>query len=163
MDLARAEVKAQLLLERQQLRRWHGQMIYLCQCELCGRAYPTDLHESIISRGNVRGADALQAHILICKFNLNLLCNKPCNVDLAEVEMFRRFLISKNIARYGEDPILAWIESLPLKEPGPYLCLVRDVAAQMKVVNHEDPAKKKAREARALKKKLKEYGADAMF
>jgi hypothetical protein len=163
MDLARAEVKAALLLERQQLRRWHGQMIYLCQCDICGAAYPTDLHESIITRGNCRGDEELQGLILTCKFNLHLLCNTPCNTKLAEVEMFKRFLIARNIDRYGAEPILAWIRSLPLKAPGDYLNLVASVAEEMKVVNMEPPEKKKAREQRVLRKKLKEHGVEAMF
>jgi hypothetical protein len=77
--------------------------------------------------------------------------------------MFRRFLIARNIDRYGAEPILAWIKSLPLKEPTPYLCLVTDVAAAMAVRNMEPPEKKKARLQRALRAKLRQHGAEPAF
>lgn len=149
MDLERAALKAHLLEERKVRRLWQGKLTYLCQCELCGRPFPTDLHESLVSRRPTQLNDALQQAILTSPCNLNLLCNR-CNVQLAEMVRWRRHLVGRNIMRYGvvmqiaghcrydAQPLIDWLNSLPMTSVTEYIELVKDVQRELNAPpNHE--------------------------
>ena len=132
MDVGRVALKAQLLQERKVMRMWHGQMAYLNVCDLCGKANPTDLHECLISRGRALGNAGLAQAVLVCKYNLSLTCNR-CNVQLAEIERYRRLLIGKNLDRYGLAPVRAWLCELLFTSESQrqeYVRLVEDIARE---------------------------------
>src|SRR5579859_3446588 len=134
MDIDRAALKAEIILERKVMRLVNGRLAAVNLCDLCGCLNPTDLHECLISRGRARGNPELEQAILHSKYNVSLLCN-PCNVRRAEVVVFRRFLISKNIDRYGLAPMTGWVKSLPFaaeSQREEYLNLLEDLAREMK-------------------------------
>ena len=129
MDLDRAQIKAQLMQERKQERIIGGKLAYVLMCDLCGKLHPTDLHESLISRGKARGDDALEHLVLVEKCNLNLLCN-PCNVNRAEMEVHRRRLILLNLDRYSLPLMALWVGSLPITAESvklEYINLLEDI------------------------------------
>jgi hypothetical protein len=129
MDLDRAQIKAQLMQERKQMRLIGGKLAYVLMCDVCGKLGPTDLHESLISRGRARGDDELERLVLLGKCNLNLLCNH-CNVKRAEMEKHRRRLVLLNLDRYGLEAMTAWVRGLPITAESirmEYVNLLEDV------------------------------------
>ena len=147
MSLERIALKTRLMNERVVTLGWHGpktgkwvSWTGLC-CELCGKRYKQgytgkefvpglDLHEAIISRGNVRGVERLTKAVTESEYNCVLLCNH-CNVRVAEAKWATDILTARLIMRYGADAIIQWIESLGMKVPGPYILQVERVRDEM--------------------------------
>jgi len=134
MDIDRAALKAEIILERKVTRLLNGRLVVLNICDLAGCMNPTDLHECLISRGMARGNPVLEEAVLHSKLNVSLLCRK-CHMDRADTTTFRRLLISKNIDRYGLAPMVGWVKSLPFaaeSQREEYLNLLEDLAREMK-------------------------------
>ena len=86
------------------------------RCQVCGaRAGITDLHEGIVSRGDVQGWD-LSARLLIYhKYNCFILC-RYCH---REHKLSREDAWRLACSRYGELAVREWYESLPWKAGPP--------------------------------------------
>ena len=134
MDADRAALKAEIIQERKVTRLLNGKLVVVNLCDLCACLNPTDLHECLISRGRARGNPELEHATLHSKYNVSLLCN-PCNLQRAEIVKCRRLLISKNIDRYGYQPMCAWVYSLPFAaeaQRDEYLLLLDELTYEMK-------------------------------
>lgn len=113
-------------------------------CELCGKQYREgrlgrefvpglDMHEVIITRGNVRGNHRLMKEITESKFNAALVCN-DCHLRVGHTKWATKLLAQKLVMRYGERPITEWIMGLGLKVPTPYIQTVKIAAERNSTV-----------------------------
>jgi len=131
MSLERIALKRRLLDERRVMRRSGSRVEFVNACEICGNAVDAlDLHEVIISRGDVRGNDELLRKVTESEYNVALV-DKRCHTDLADTDWGHRLLTDRLIDRYGSRAILSWITMLNLKAPGDFLNFV--VARAMEV------------------------------
>ena len=105
------------------MRRSGSRMEYVNACEICGNAVEAlDLHEVIISRGDVRGNDELLRKVTESELNVALVCqNCHTNTDRADTVWGRNFLTDQLIYRYSSRAIINWIKMLGLKLPDDYL------------------------------------------
>jgi len=133
MTPERQALKARLLNERiTTIQDPDGEWVTALRCELCAKfdPPPSDMHEPVISRAEARGNSRVEAAILESELNAVILCN-GCNLTVATAQWAREYLIRKQVVRYGADRIVAWIEGLGMKVPGPFILRVRNQAAQL--------------------------------
>ena len=124
MSLARIALKRRLLDERRVMRRSGSRMEYVNACEICGNAVAAlDLHEVIISRGDVRGNDELLCKVTESELNVALVCQR-CHAELADTDWGHRLLTDRLIDRYGSRAIVNWIKMLGLKLPDDFVNFV---------------------------------------
>jgi len=132
MSPARIALKQRLLDERRILCLNPRGISLSCPCELCHRTGHDglDLHEVIISRGDVRGNEALTTAVTESELNVALVC-KECHAQHADTEWGRQFLADQLICRYGSREIVDWIHTLGLKCPDDFLNFVIARAGEM--------------------------------
>lgn len=152
MRFERQKVIAQLLVDRSEFSRTYGR--YVVACEADGLVLPgyvrdsafgkpvaadyvnhcrhlaADAHEAIIKRSAVQGNDELIIAITETPFNLALLCH-PCHMAWGQTSHMRAYLTRKLITRYGADPIIEWIDSLPWHERAEHSRFVLQTAKEM--------------------------------
>lgn len=102
MELFRFQLKAKLMLERQQ----SSNSPTLCEAKDC-TCPATDLHE-IVPRGTV---GAQHYHALFVPELCSVLCNS-CNVFIGNTQEVRDHLFRENIKRYGRPAVQQALDHL---------------------------------------------------
>lgn len=87
------------------------------KCESCGKDYQSgtffDLHEGIVTRGDVQGWSKRRRGLIFCEVNCFLLC-RACHTNWGEV-FPREKAWELSCERYGEEVMREWYEGLPWK------------------------------------------------
>lgn len=91
---------------------------YLPFCEFCGgyvnENRPADLHEFLIKRNVVQSWPKELRDLIYHPFNCALVHHTPCHMEYGQTTRITAILVQKHIDWYGADPIIHWIQSLPL-------------------------------------------------
>lgn len=82
-------------------------------CAYCGKPmkYGYDMHEAILTRGDIRGNPELSPLIMV-KYNCCLVCHGKCHIESATRDG-RRKMIMYLISWEGYNNIINWLESIP--------------------------------------------------
>lgn len=102
MDLARNALKSRLL--------WRSR-----QCDVCGvtvepAGHGVDMHESIVSKQQVRGWRKELRGLINVEDNCHLVHHGDCHDNASP-----RLMAAIQIVRYGKPRIQRWIDGLPFK------------------------------------------------
>lgn len=174
MDRERAALKAQLFSERRQMRVWRGKLVYLCQCDLCGQPFGPgltmpDLHEVLLDRGDVQSANNVTQHAALhTSLNLQLLCNDPCNIRLADDDLLKTHLIGIQVERYGLNILHSWLRVTNLILINNFLARVTQAAivshaAQSARSQSQTDIRLRAEFLEQVRVRLREYGRQPLF
>lgn len=135
MNATRVRLKTRLIQERGQLCGLNGVMLSQTEPYCLHSTNGLDLHETIITRGDVRGNDRLIQAVTEAEWNVSLL-NHDCHMrhgaksivlDDGAPNRVRDYLTEQLLRRYGLFTILQGIRGLGMKNPGPYLAYVQGI------------------------------------
>ena len=95
--------------------RTPGTMTWNVFCPICDQPGPTDMHENIVTRGNVAGQGDIQS-LIWAEENCNLVHAGECH-ERAQTGPGRLLCAKELVTRYGTERLHAWVNSLGLVQP----------------------------------------------